>query len=61
MSSITFSKINLPNLIDHHIALLERFGIKEEAPFSLIFFTLHDRKEIDRATCRLPKTTHNLS
>ena len=47
MSSITFSKINLPNLIDHHIALLERFGIKEEAPFSLIFFTLHDRKEID--------------
>ena len=47
MSSITFSKINLPNLIDHHIALLERFGIKEEAPFSLIFFTLNDRKEID--------------
>ena len=47
MSSNTFSKINLPNLIDHHIALLERFGIKEEAPFSLIFFTLHDRKEID--------------
>lgn len=47
MSSITFSKINLPNLIDHHIALLERFGIKEEAPFSLIFFSLHDRKEID--------------
>lgn len=47
MSSITFSKINLPNLIDHHIALLERFGIREEAPFSLIFFSLHDRKEID--------------
>lgn len=47
MSSITFSKINLPNLIDHHIALLERFGIKEEAPFSLIFFSLHERKEID--------------
>ena len=47
MSSITFSKINLPNLIDHHIALLDRFGIREEAPFSLIFFTLPDRKEID--------------
>lgn len=47
MSSITFSKINLANLIDHHIALLERFGIKDEAPFSLIFFSLHDQKEID--------------
>lgn len=47
MSSITFSKINLANLIDHHIALLERFGIKDEAPFSLIFFSLEKRKEID--------------
>lgn len=47
MSSITFSKINLANLIDHHIALLERFGIKDEAPFSLIFFSLHEQKEID--------------
>ncbi len=47
MSSITFSKINLPNLIDHHIALLERFGIKDEAPFSLIFFSLLEQKEID--------------
>lgn len=47
MSSITFSKINLSNLIDHHIALLERFGIKDEAPFSLIFFSLHEQKEID--------------
>ncbi|MDD2383730.1 MAG: hypothetical protein PHN18_06025 [Sulfurospirillaceae bacterium] len=47
MSGITFSKINLANLIDHHIALLERFGLKEESPFSLIFFTLEDKKEID--------------
>jgi hypothetical protein len=47
MSSITFSKINLANLIDHHIALLERFGIKDEAPFSLIFFSLNEAKEID--------------
>lgn len=47
MSSVTFSKINLPNLIEHHIALLERFGIKDEAPFSLIFFSLKGRKEID--------------
>jgi hypothetical protein len=47
MSGIAFSKINLTNLIDHHIALLERFGIKDEVPFSLIFFSLEDRKEID--------------
>lgn len=47
MSGITFSKINLANLIDHHIALLERFGLKEESPFSLIFFSLEDRTEID--------------
>jgi hypothetical protein len=47
MSGIAFSKINLANLIDHHIALLERFGIKDEVPFSLIFFSLEDKKEID--------------
>jgi len=47
MSGITFSKINLSHLIDHHIALLERFGIKDEVPFSLIFFSLEERKEID--------------
>jgi len=47
MSGITFSKIDLAHLIDHHIALLERFGIKDEVPFSLIFFSLEDRKEID--------------
>ena len=35
------------HLIDHHIALLERFGLQDEAPFSLIFFTLNDRKEIE--------------
>ena len=47
MSGITFSKINLANLIDHHIALLERFGLKDESPFSLIFFSLEDKNEID--------------
>ncbi|WP_067176471.1 hypothetical protein [Sulfurospirillum sp. UCH001] len=47
MSGIAFSKINLANLIDHHIALLERFGIKDEVPFSLIFFSLEDREEMD--------------
>lgn len=47
MSSITFSKIDLTSLIDHHIALLERFGIKDEAPFSIIYFSLKDRAEVD--------------
>lgn len=47
MSGIAFSNINLANLIDHHIALLERFGIKDEVPFSLIFFSLEERKEMD--------------
>lgn len=47
MSSITFSKKDLASLIDHHIALLERFGISDEAPFSVIFFSLEDKKEID--------------
>lgn len=49
MSSITFSKKNLHSLIDHHIALLERFGIKDEAPFSLIFFSLENKSELDNA------------
>jgi len=47
MSGIFFSTINLTNLIDHHIALLERFGIKDEEPFALIFFSLENRQEID--------------
>jgi hypothetical protein len=47
MSSIAFSKSDLSSLIDHHIALLERFGIKDEAPFSVIFFSLEDKKELD--------------
>lgn len=47
MSSITFSKLDLANLIDHHIALLERFGITDEAPFSLVFFTTEDKKEAE--------------
>ncbi len=47
MSSITFSHQDLASLIDHHIALLERFGIRDEAPFSVIFFSLENRKEID--------------
>ncbi|MBE0490917.1 MAG: hypothetical protein IBX44_01550 [Sulfurospirillum sp.] len=44
MSSILFSQKDLISLIDHHIALLERFGIKDEAPFSVIFFNLEDKE-----------------
>jgi len=47
MSSITFTKKDLASLIDHHIALLERFGISEEAPFSIIYFSLLGREEVD--------------
>ena len=47
MSGITFSNSDLNHFIDHHIALLERFGIKDEVPFSLIFFSLDDKEEID--------------
>jgi len=47
MSSITFTKKDLASLVDHHIALLERFGISEEAPFSIIYFSLEGREEVD--------------
>ncbi len=47
MSSTIFSKKNLPSLVDHHIALLERFGITDEAPFSIIYFSLKGKKELD--------------
>lgn len=47
MSSITFTKKDLSSLIDHHIALLERFGISGEAPFSIVYFSLEGREEVD--------------
>ena len=47
MSSITFTKKDLISLIDHHIALLERFGITDEAPFSIIYFSLENKEEVD--------------
>ena len=40
MSGILFLKKNLTSLIDHHIALLDRFGITDEAPFSIVYFSL---------------------
>lgn len=47
MSSTIFKKNNLSSLVDHHIALLERFGISDEAPFSIIYFSLNNKKELD--------------
>jgi len=47
MSSITFTKKDLSSLVDHHIALLERFGISGEAPFSIVYFSLDGREEVD--------------
>jgi len=47
MSSTIFTKKNLSSLIDHHIALLERFGMTDEAPFSIIYFSLNGKKELD--------------
>ncbi len=47
MSGITFSNNDLNHFIEHHIALLERFGIKDEVPFSLIFFSLENKQEMD--------------
>ena len=49
MSSTIFTKKNLSSLIDHHIALLKRFGISEDTPFSIIYFSLKDKKELDNA------------
>lgn len=47
MSSITFAKKDLISLVDHHIALLERFGITDEAPFSIVYFSLENKEEVD--------------
>ena len=47
MSSITFAKKDLISLVDHHIALLERFGITDEAPFSIVYFSLKHKEEVD--------------
>lgn len=38
MSSVVFNNQDLKSLVDHHIALLERFNIATEAPFALIYF-----------------------
>ena len=46
MSSIVFTKKDLVSLVNHHIALLERFGITDEAPFSIVYFSLDNKEEI---------------
>lgn len=38
MSSIVFNTSDIKALIDHHIAVLERFNMVNEAPFALIYF-----------------------
>lgn len=38
---------DLISLVDHHIALLERFGITDEAPFSIVYFSLENKEEVD--------------
>ena len=40
-------KKDLISLVDHHIALLERFGITDEAPFSIVYFSLDQKEEVD--------------
>ena len=49
MSSVVFVKQDIYSLIEHEIALLERFNMVEEAPFSLVYFNLEGRQEIDIA------------
>lgn len=49
MSSIVFAKQDIYSLVEHHIALLERFGIQEDTQFAIVYFNLDGRPEIDLA------------
>ncbi len=49
MSSVVFDKRDLFALLKHHIAILERFGLIDEEPFSLIYFSLKNSPKIDHA------------
>jgi hypothetical protein len=49
MASIVFDSKDIYPLIDHHIAILQRFGLADETPFSLIYFNLEDKPNIDYA------------
>ena len=45
MAGIIFSKKDLVSLVDYHIALLERLGLSDEEPFSIIYFLPGSNKE----------------
>lgn len=47
MASTSFSKKDLISLVNHHIALLNRFGIGDNAPFSIVYFSLEHKSEMD--------------
>lgn len=49
MSSIVFAKQDIYSLVEHHIALLERFGLQEDTQFAIVYFNLDGRPEIDLA------------
>lgn len=49
MSSVVFEKKDIYSLIEHHIALLKRFGLVDEEPFSLVYFSLKNNPKIDYA------------
>lgn len=50
MSSVIFKRQDLHALIKHHIALLDRFNIANEAPFALLYFKLNSKKEDEYGT-----------
>lgn len=45
MSSTVFEKQNILSLVDHHIALLNRFDITEDDEFSIIYFSLEGKND----------------
>lgn len=49
MPSVVFEKQDIHSLVEHHIALLERFDLKDEEPFSLVYFSLANDPKIDYA------------
>lgn len=47
MSSVVFNKQNIQSLIEHHIALLNRFNITEDNEFSVIYFNIDKLDETE--------------
>lgn len=50
MSSVLFSKQDIHSLVDHHIALIERFNLSEDGEFSIVYFDIDDKKEEELTT-----------